>query len=284
MVARNPSFCQELADCRSIVFDVDGTLVCSEPVIQRTILSTVQNYLTHEARGVFDSHVPSIRSECFGYSEDIFTSKLFSYLASRSMLVKEFSEMDTPTFFRRFSEDRQVQYIGFCEEGLVKPMPGAVEFVVEAFNNFGALAINTGSPQILSAPMLQQVFKGLLDIERIFPHHLRTYVSDLPQGLGKPNPDGYLRAARLLGIPPWELGAVVDRGNDCISALRAGYKKVVIVPEDNDRAPLDAPSGKHSLVQFFAGFPASEREQIKQRVLIIDSLHDLTTKPLPQVA
>jgi beta-phosphoglucomutase-like phosphatase (HAD superfamily) len=284
MSQKCPSFFDDLADCRSLVFDVDGTLVCSEPIIQRTILTTVVKYLTPEAALEFDSHISTIRSELFGYSEDIFTAKLFSYLCSRSMLVQQIARLDSAAFFQLFSNDRQEQYIRFCQQGLATPMPGVVPFVQEAYERFGALALNTGSPDILARPMLQHVFNGLLDTDCIFPHRLRTYVNDLPLGLGKPNPDGYLRASRLLGIPPWELGAVVDRGNDCISALRAGYRKVVLVPENRDRAPLDAATGKHSLVQFLSSVPEIDRAALHARVMIIDSLSDIDLTPLPEVA
>ncbi len=281
----NESFIQnELALCTSIVFDVDGTLVRSEPIIQRTILTTVQGYLTPGALRDFESHIAPIKAECFGYSEDIFSAKLLAYLSSRSMLQAELAALDEASFFQRFSEDRYTLYVRFCEQGLVTPMPGAVDFVRECFRRYGALAINTGSHEIHSSPMLRLVFKNHLDLEQVFPHRLRTFVNNLPHGTGKPNPDGYLRAAQLLQISPWQLGAVVDRGNDCISALRAGYRVVFLVPEDGDRKPLEAPRGKHSLVQFFSSLPESERESMKARVIILDSLEELSAPSLDRVA
>lgn len=264
-----------LAECRSIVFDVDGTLVLSEPVIQRTIFEALQSYLTPQAKRDFDLHRVNIARECFGNSEDIFCIKLFEYLTTRGVLLDRYLRMDSREFAIDFTEHRGEIYRGFFEQGLIKPMPGAVSFVEAAYQLFGELALNTASPNNLTGPMLRHAFKEHLDIDRIFPDRLRTYITDLPQGFGKPQPDGYIRAARLLGIAPWDLAAVVDRGNDCISALRAGYRRVLIVPEDNDRSPLEAPSGKHSLVQFFAGYPSAEAIQLKERVVIVNSLEDL---------
>jgi beta-phosphoglucomutase-like phosphatase (HAD superfamily) len=270
----------ELAECRSIVFDVDGTLVLSEPIIQRTIFEVLGGFLTPEAKADFELHRVNIAKECFGNSEDIFCIKLLEYLSARRLLLDRYLGMDSKEFALEFTEARIHRYLVFAEQGSIRPMPGVVPFVKAAFQRFGALALNTASPAKLSAPMLQIVFKGLLDIEDIFPHRLRTYIHDLPHGFGKPQPDGYLRAARLLGIAPWDLAAVVDRGNDCISALRAGYRRVVVVPEDNDRAPLEAASGKHSLVEFFAGYPSSEAEELKKKVLIVNSLEDLVGAPI----
>jgi beta-phosphoglucomutase-like phosphatase (HAD superfamily) len=213
-----------------------------------------------------------MKEECFGFSEDIFSSKILNYLSSRAMLNTSISSVSDREFFARFAGDRSDRWKTFCSLGMVKPLPGAVAFVMQAYERFGPLALNTGSPEALSKPMLELALGKELDVNKIFPFSLRTHSSDLPQGLGKPNPDGYTRAAALLRIPPWELMAVVDRGNDCISALRAGYGRVVIVPENGDTAPLYSPGGKHSLTSFLSIMPESDRLEVQKRVVVIDTL------------
>ena len=265
----------------SIVFDVDGLLVNSEPLILMTIFECAKSLLKEEHQRRFSEHASNIKRHCFGRSDEDMSFALFKYLSGKlpqfhqeQMLREEFHSFSEDQFNDYFRVEREPTYIRLCEAGLAQPMPGAAEFVEACYLQFGPLAINTGSPEVLSSPMLDAAFKGVIDLERIFPSHLRTYVSDLERG--KPEPDGYVRASVLLNQPRERLIAVVDRGNDAISALRAGYAKVVVVPENMDFTPLgrDGVKEKYSVARFLDSLGATEGEkrEMANKVVIIGSL------------
>ena len=67
--------------------------------------------------------------------------------------------------------------------------------------------------------------------------HFAATVSSEEVGRGKPSPDVYLEAARLLGIAPEACAAVEDSHNGILAAKAAGMR-VVAIP--NPRYPPDA--------------------------------------------
>jgi len=274
------SFLIDTRVSKSIVFDVDGTLLNSEPMIRSVAFEVMRTYLTSDAGRIFEEHISPITAQCFGNSEDIFCAKVISYLREHALASSRAASMSNEEFLHKFTGDRTALYLEYCAAGKIKPMPGAVQLVRNAFERFGPLAINTGSPEMLSYPMLVSAFRDHFDVDVVFPKGLRTFVTDLANGFGKPNPDGYIRAARLLGHAPWDLMAVVDRGNDCISALRAQYQNVLVVPEDGDIGPLMAPAGKHSLLAFLETHPVVARDEIRRRYKVVSSLEAVGFYPV----
>lgn len=59
---------------------------------------------------------------------------------------------------------------------------------------------------------------------------LQVTVSTEEVERGKPEPDGFLRAAELLGVDPGRCVAVEDSENGILSALNAGMTVVVVPP------------------------------------------------------
>ena len=265
----------------SIVFDVDGLLVNSEPLILLTIFEGAKSLLKPEFIDEFSNHAENIKKHCFGRSDEDMSYELFKYLMGRlpefhttQMLRDEFTSFSEQEFNEHFKTVREPTYIKLCEEGYAQPMPGAVEFIQACHQRFGQLAINTGSPEVLSRPMLEAAFDGILDLDTIFPHEKRTYVSDLEKG--KPEPDGYVRASVRLNMRRERLMAVVDRGNDAISALRAGYAAVIVIPENMDFTQLghEGTKAKHSVAKYLDGLdvPTTKKQEIASKITIAGSL------------
>jgi beta-phosphoglucomutase-like phosphatase (HAD superfamily) len=277
----------------SVVFDVDGLLVNSEPLILLAILETAESLVADAHKREFASHADKIKSHCFGRSDEEMSRELYKYLGaelpdlnSDNLLQDEIKEMGEDKFIPFFARAREKMIIGLCKEGVARPMAGAESFVEACYKKFGELALNTGSPENLSKPMLEAAFSDSeIDIETVFPPVRRTYVSDLSRG--KPEPDGYIRAAGRLGLrrknrnDPYRerLMAVVDRGNDAISALRAGYGRIIVVPENMDITQM-GPNGtkeKYSVSKYLASLDISEdeKQQLAQRIIIVSSLAQL---------
>lgn len=261
-------------DCSALggfVCDVDGLLANSEPAILRCIFTSLEELLPEDSRAALPLHAERIKRECFGVNDEEMSRRLLAYVNANGLGGASLGTMTESEFVPMFRELRGDRFQELCRLGAIEAMPGAVEFLERAFERFGALAINTGSPEVISSAILQSALGSRIDLDRVFPEKLRTYGDEVGASFGKPDPAGYLLASRKLGIPPWSLAAAVDRGNDAISALRAGYALVVIVPEDHDVAPLFT-YGKHDAVGYLSSLPDENELKNSSRMMTVGSL------------
>ena len=81
---------------------------------------------------------------------------------------------------------------------------------------------------------------------------------------------GYIIAAQKLGISPSCLLAAVDRANDAVSALRAGYSHVVLVPENLSLSLMV--QGKSNVREFFNQLPTTNPLRRPERMLTVGNL------------
>ncbi len=99
-------------------------------------------------------------------------------------------------------------------------LPGAVEAVRRMAAEY-PVAVASSSPRVLIDTAVDVL--GLADV---FLATVST--EEVPRG--KPHPDGYLRAAELLGVEPQRCVAVEDAPNGIKSALAAGMTVVAVPP------------------------------------------------------
>lgn len=102
----------------------------------------------------------------------------------------------------------------------VTVLPDAVESVMRMADRY-RVAVASSSPRVLidaavSALGLSGVFEATVSTEEV--------------ERGKPAPDGFLRAAELLGVEPGWCLAIEDSTNGVLSALAAGMKVVTVPP------------------------------------------------------
>lgn len=122
-------------------------------------------------------------------------------------------------------------------------LPGAVEAVLR-MAELCPVAIASSSPRLLIDTAVEMMGLGGV---------LSATVSTEEVERGKPAPDGFLRACRLLGADPAACIAVEDSTNGLLSALAAGMTVVAIPPHFHP--------------------PAAE---LLARTEVIDALDDLT--------
>jgi len=102
----------------------------------------------------------------------------------------------------------------------VELLPGAVESVRRMAGNY-RIAIASSSPRRLIDAGVEAMGIGEL---------LGATVSTEEVATGKPAPDGFLRAAELLGVKPENCVAIEDSTNGVLSALAAGMAVVCVPP------------------------------------------------------
>ncbi|MEO7589134.1 MAG: HAD family phosphatase [Arachnia sp.] len=132
----------------------------------------------------------------------------------------------------------------------VELLPGAIE-AVRRMAGTHIVGIASSSPRRLIDAGVEAM--GIGDL-------LAATVSTEEVAAGKPAPDGFLRAARLLGVDPAVCVAVEDSTNGVLSALAAGMAVVCVPP---------------------AFHPPSE--DVLARTTVLDSLDGLTLELIASI-
>lgn len=113
-----------------------------------------------------------------------------------------------------------IEAMALRHETDLKVLPGAVEAVRLLAQEY-PMAVASSSPRLLIESAVHAL--GLEDV-------FSVRVSTEEVAAGKPAPDGFLRAAELLGVDPARCVAFEDSTNGIKSALNAGMKVVVVPP------------------------------------------------------
>ena len=181
----------------SVVFDMDGVIVDSEPLWVRA-----RKDLVREAGGRW---IPEAETAMMGISSDRWSAYMRDHLA-----------LDMTA--ERIRDEVIARMLGLYRVS-VPLMSGAREAVV-ALSRRWRLGIASGSDRIL--------LDAVLDSSRL-TGYFRAAVSGEDVADGKPSPLIYQEACRRLDARPQACVAIEDSGSGIVSALRAGMK-VIAVP------------------------------------------------------
>jgi sugar-phosphatase len=190
---------------QAIIFDMDGLLVDSEPVWH-----TAETELI-ESRG--HRYTKEVRAQIIGLRVDEFFEKLDA--------VYHFDE-STDALYNELME-RMLRLI----PQKVKPQPGAPELVDYMARSGLPTAIASSSPMSIINMTVESQGWG-----RVFA--LRCSADD--DARGKPAPDVYIRAARLLGVLPENCLALEDSPAGARAAVAAGMT-CYAVPDSTHSGP-----------------------------------------------
>ncbi|WP_343952311.1 HAD family phosphatase [Nonomuraea longicatena] len=177
------------------VFDLDGVLVDSEPVWEE-----VRRAFVAEHGGHWQSDT---QARLMGMS----TGEWAEYL----------HELGVSLSPERIADGVIQQMKARYHRG-VPLMPGAVAAVARLAGRV-PLGLASSSPRALIDAVLAETGLGA---------HFTATVSTEEVAKGKPAPDGYLEAARKLGVAPERCVAVEDSSNGLRSAHAAGMRVVAI--------------------------------------------------------
>ncbi|WP_328817999.1 HAD family hydrolase [Nonomuraea cypriaca] len=178
------------------MFDLDGVLVDSEPVWEE-----VRRAFVAEHGGAWQ---PDTQSRLMGMS----TAEWAAYLHSLGVRMEpgEIAKGVVERMAARYRDEMPL-------------MPGAVA-AVRRLSAQATLGLASSSPRtlidvVLDAAGLAECFAATVSTEEV--------------ARGKPAPDGYLEAARRMGVDPGDCVAVEDSSNGLRSAYAAGMR-VIAVP------------------------------------------------------
>lgn len=214
----------------AVVFDMDGVLIDTEPVWEE-----VRRGYVARSGGRW---LPDTQSRLMGMS----TREWSGYL-------------DTDLGVGRGAErvaDEVIDEMAARYRAELPLIPGALD----AIRRLGArfpLAVASSSPRRLIDQVL--VSAGVADA-------FQATVSTEECAAGKPDPEVYLVAARLLGVPPVRCCAVEDSSNGLRSAIAAGLA-VVAVPHPKYPPASDALAGAALVVDRLDELTVSRVEALR---------------------
>ena len=209
---------------RFILWDMDGTLINSEPQHYRAWKRTVKRLY----------QVPDLDFEaykaCIGTTLPV-TVEIISRICGRKLREEEVVP-------EHLSDKRQLEE----EEGYL-PMPGAEETVRTLYERGFHMAVASSSPE----EYLHRVVESL-GISDCFD----ACVSAIGCAHSKPAPDVFLKAMELLGADPEETLVVEDSANGVLAGLAAGCRVIAIDNPDSGDQDI---SPAHAVIRKLAQLP-----------------------------
>jgi beta-phosphoglucomutase family hydrolase len=222
-------------DCEkfdAVLFDLDGVLTDTASIHSACWKETFDAYLRERSRRTGE---PFVEFDIDGDYHEYVDGKprydgVRDFLASRGITLPEGNPESPP-------DEESVCGVGNRKRDLVKttmdrdgisPYPGSVSFVKQVKAKGLQTAVVTSSAsslQVLSLAGITDLFDTCVDAEVAIALKLR----------GKPAPDTFLEAARMLGAPPGR-AIVVEDAISGVQAGRAGDFGLVIGVARKDNA------------------------------------------------
>ncbi|MBU45722.1 MAG: hypothetical protein CMN76_21120 [Spirochaetaceae bacterium] len=190
---------------KAAVFDMDGLLIDSEPIWQDSEIL------------IFGNHGLALQREDCMQTMGLRIDEVVSYWKERR-----------PDALGNADDDTLVEEILTEVKDRIRrdgtPMPGALNAV---------RALSESMPVGLASSSFTSVIQTALKKLEI-AHYFQVIHSAQEERKGKPAPDVYLSACKLLGVPPPDCLALEDSPGGVESALAAGMQ-VIAVPHPDHR-------------------------------------------------
>ena len=206
----------------AVLFDLDGTLVPSEPLHHLSIVEVLAAW----DKSLSDEELISYT----GWAEGLFWEDLKRTLS-------------LPTETATLIEQRTDAYVHLLEKNALKPLAGVVDFLALLHEHNIPSAIVSSSPRAQIMATLR--VSGLAE-------RFSTIVSgheDAPRG--KPAPDPYELAAKALKVATQDCWAFEDSAVGAQSAIAAGCRTWLIPGPDRATPPK---VGEHARLSSFLEF------------------------------
>jgi len=179
---------------KAFIFDMDGVIIDSEPMHLEVDFETVQHLGIDLTRQDLEKYVGMANPEMWGQIKQQFN------------LHKSVEEIIAYQLKRK---------IAIIDEMDIEPIEGIRALINELQNSHVAIGLASSSPR----EFIEKVLKKFNIIE-----HFSCITSGEEIGRGKPAPDVYLEAARILNVNPEHCIALEDSKNGVTAANKAGMK------------------------------------------------------------
>lgn len=210
----------------TVIFDMDGVLIDSEPIHQRVNLAYFDKLGASVAQDFYDQNFIGLPLE-----------QMLIYLKKEHHLQQGIAEMMT--------ECTALLVEDFTQSEL-QPADGVEDLLKTLRQRQLQLAVGSSSPPDLIALIIRK-----LGLSKYFDQLVSGYQVER----GKPNPDLFLKIAELLSVSPHKCAVIEDSALGLEAAYKAGMKAVgvknALSSQNMERAALTV-----------TGFDANAREKI----------------------
>jgi HAD superfamily hydrolase (TIGR01509 family) len=177
---------------KAVIFDLDGVLIDSEPLHCMADSQLLKDLGVDAPAKYFDRFA--------GWTDSAMWEAIKGdYFIKES--IDELKAMQVPIKLKLLSK-----------AGL-KPIQGTTELLEEIMKNLIPIAIASSSPRLFIEAVVEKIGIG---------QYFEIIVSGEEVGRSKPEPDIFLKAARLLNVNPSECLVVEDSKSGTIAAKKAG--------------------------------------------------------------
>ncbi|QJD82640.1 HAD family hydrolase [Cohnella herbarum] len=195
---------------KAFIFDMDGVIIDSEPIHFEVDILTMRHYRTEISKEQLERFVGMTNPE-------MWTILIEEYKLSQS--VAEIIDYQLST------------KIKILKESPIAPIDGIVDLLRELKQLNVPIGLASSSPRLFIAEVLSK-----FQIE----HYFSSIVSGEEVENGKPAPDVFLEAAKLLGVSPSDCVVIEDSRNGIRAAKAAGMKCIGYVNENSGNQDLTA--------------------------------------------
>lgn len=192
---------------RAVLWDLDGTLVDSEPLHEQTLVMSLERENISPPADLHERVV------------GLPATRIHAYFAEHYGLKASLTEWSR--FRCRHYVERAAQ---------LQPRLGALELFRELQARGAPQAIVSNSDRLLVDAALRAVGLVEPDLVTVSRNDVRA---------GKPDPEPYRRAAWLLGVDPGRVDVVEDSLTGAMAGIAAGMR-TLFWPQDATRAPEPA--------------------------------------------
>lgn len=180
----------------AVIFDMDGVLIDSEPLHYQTDLTLLKSMGIHVEPSYLDRFVGMINPE------------MWEMIIAEHNITRNLEEI--------LKEQIDLK-LSLLADGDWQAIPGTLELVEQLVTDGIQLALASSS----SLPFIKAVLHKT-GLDRFIPR----YVSAESVRQGKPAPDVFLEAARLLNTEPARCVVIEDSRNGVLAARAAGMKVI----------------------------------------------------------
>lgn len=209
---------------KAVLFDMDGTLLDTESLSDKSILATFGDKIPSHIHDKLNHLLPwEIKEPTLGKRGDEWVPMVIDYA------VQKLGVTDPPRW-QDFWEQQEEILASYCHQ--VQECTGASALV----NRLAAADIPMC---IATSSTMASVVKKRTNHQTLFAHMKFIVSGEMVQN-PKPSPDIYIEAARRMGVPPSQCLVFEDAVAGCQAARAAGCGGVVAVPDRRCPNPMDA--------------------------------------------
>ncbi len=179
---------------KAFIFDMDGVILDSEPIHFDVDFMTLEHFGVNINREELEKYVGMTNPEMWGF------------------IKKDYNIPQTVAEIIEYQLKHKIEVL---KKSNIQPIEGIMDLINELQMHRIPIAIASSSPRVFIEAVLEKF--------RIIDHFV-CVVSGEEVNKGKPAPDVYMEAARLLGVEPRECVVIEDSKHGVMAAKAAGMK------------------------------------------------------------